>query len=144
MKIIIQEPKANEEDSVVISVKHMTEDIMRAINLLRSPRQLTVYIDNRAFALSVSEIFYIESVDLKTFVYTEQAVYQTKLKLYEVEDILNKDEFLRVNRQTIVNIKKIESFSPAGNGRFQTTLINGENIIISRQNVSALKEAFGL
>ena len=144
MKIVIQEPAHHEEDTITISVRNMTENIMRAINLLKSPNQLTVYIDNRAMPLSVSEIFYIESVDLKTFVYTEESVYQVKQKLYEVEDLLGKDEFLRINRQTIINIKKIKSFSPAGNGRFQATLTNGENVIVSRQNVSALKEVFGI
>ena len=144
LKIIIREPELNEEDSVTISVKYMTEDIMRAINLLKSPRQLTVYIDNKAFSLAVSDIFYIESVDLKTFVYAERTVYQAKLKLYEVEDFLSKDEFMRINRQTIINIKKIKSFAPAGNGRFQVTLINGEDLIISRQNVATLKEVFGI
>jgi len=144
MKIIIQDPAPNEEDSITISVKHMTDSIVRAISILKSPNQLTVYLNNNAFPLSVSEIYYVESVDLKTFVYTEQAVYQAKQKLYEVEELLDKSEFLRANRQTIVNIKKIKNIAPAGDGRFQATLTNGENVIISRQNVSAMKEVFGL
>jgi len=144
MKIIIQDPAPNEEDSITISVKHMTDSIVRAINILKSPNQLTVYLSNNAFPLAVSEIYYVESVDLKTFVYTEQAVYQAKLKLYEVEELLDKSEFLRANRQTIINIKKIKNIAPAGDGRFQATLTNGENVIISRQNVSAMKEVFGL
>ena len=111
---------------------------------MKSPQQLTVYIDNKAFSLSILDIFYVESVDLKTFVYAEHAVYQAKLKLYEVEDFLSKDDFMRINRQTIVNVKRIKSFAPAGNGRFQATLTNDENLIVSRQNVTALKEVFGV
>jgi len=122
----------------------MTEEIMRAINLLKSPQQLTVYLDNKAFSLPISDIFYVESVDLKTFVYAEHTVYQAKLKLYEVEDFLSNSEFIRINRQTIVNVKRIKSFAPAGNGRFQATLANGENLIVSRQNVTMLKEVFGV
>jgi len=144
VQIIIRDPLPGEEDSITISVKYMSDNINRAINLLKSPGQLTVYIDNNAFILPVTDIYYVESVDLKTFVYGERAVYQAKQKLYEVEEILNKNEFLRINRQTIVNIKKIKNISPAGGGRFQATLSNGEQVMISRQNVSSLKEVFGL
>lgn len=144
MKVIIRDPIIDEEDSITICVRSMTDNILRAINLIKSPSQLTVYSNNNAFILPITDIFYVESVDLKTFVYTEQTMYQAKLKLYEVEDLLNKTEFLRVNRQTIVNIRRIQNVSPAGSGRFQATLTNGEKVIVSRQNVPALKEAFGL
>ncbi|MDR0288228.1 MAG: hypothetical protein LBI03_11070 [Clostridiales bacterium] len=38
----------------------------------------------------------MESVDLKTFVYAEKAVYQSKQKLYEIEGTLNNSDFLRI------------------------------------------------
>ena len=144
MKIIIQDPAPGDEDSIIINVKSMTENVMRAINLLKSPGSIAVYIDDQSFLLPVGSIYYAESVDLKTFVYVEKTVYRSRLKLYEIEEILNESDFLRINKQTIVNIKKIKSISPAGNSRFQATLTNGERIIISRQYVPALKERFGL
>jgi len=144
MKIIIQDPAPGEDDSVTISVKHMTENIMRAINLLKSPDNLTVYLNDSAYQLPAGDIYYAESVDLKTFVYAEKAVYRSMMKLYEIEEILNKSDFLRISKQVIVNVKKIKSVAPAGDSRFQATLMNGEKVIISRQYVPALKERFGL
>jgi DNA-binding LytR/AlgR family response regulator len=144
VKIIITDPGPGEEDSVTISVKCMTENITRAINLLKSPDSLTVYIDDKAFLLPVSDIYYAESVDLKTFVYTEKTVYRSRLKLYEIEDALSKGDFLKISKQAVVNVRKIKSVSPAGDSRFQAVLTNGENVIISRQYVPALKERFGL
>jgi len=144
MKIIIQDPVPGEEDSVTISVKTMTENVIRAINLLKSPDDLTVYLNNQAYPLPVSDIFYVESVDMKTYVYAEKTVYRSMLKLYEVEEILNKSDFLRISKQVLVSVKKIKSVAPAGDSRFQATLTNGEKVIISRQYVPALKERFGL
>ncbi|MCL2388600.1 MAG: LytTR family transcriptional regulator DNA-binding domain-containing protein [Defluviitaleaceae bacterium] len=144
MRVIIRDPIKDEEDSITICVRNMTENVLRAINLIKSPSQLTVYSNNNAYILPIADIFYVESVDLKTFVYTENTIYQAKQKLYEVESILNDSEFLRINRQTIINIRRIQNVSPAGGGRFQATLTNGEKLIVSRQNVSALKEIFGL
>ncbi|MCL2335792.1 MAG: LytTR family transcriptional regulator, partial [Firmicutes bacterium] len=85
-----------------------------------------------------------ESVDLKTFVYAEKTVYRSKLKLYQIEETLHRGDFLRVSKQVILNVRKIKSISPAGEGRFQAVLTNGEKVIISRQFVPSLKERFGL
>jgi len=144
VKIIIQDPNPGEEDSITISVSSMTDNIMRAINLLKSPENLTVYLDEQAYMLPIVDVFYAESVDLKTFIYAEKTVYRSKLKLYEVEEILNKDDFLRISKQVIVNVKKMKSVAPAGDSRFQATLTNGEKVLISRQYVPTLKERFGL
>jgi DNA-binding LytR/AlgR family response regulator len=144
MKIIIQDPAPGEEDSVTVSVKTMTENIMRAINLLKSPDGITVYIDDQAVILPVSDIFYAESVDLKTFICTEKTVYRSRLKLYEIGEILDNSDFLRISKQIIVNVRKIRSVKPVGDSRFQAALSNGEKVIISRQYVPALKERFGL
>ena len=144
MKIIIRDPEPDEEDNITVCVRHMSDTILRAINMIKSPSQLTVYANSTAFIVPTSEIFYVESVDLKTYVYTQNNVYLAKNKLYEVEEMLSTSEFLRVNRQTIVNITKIQNISPAGDGRFMATLTNGEKLIISRNHVPALKEVFGL
>ena len=144
LRIIIQDPASGEEDTVTISVRCMTDSVMRAINLLKSPDSLSVTMDGQNYLLSVDDVFYVESVDLKTFVYTEKAVLRSKLKLYELEETLSYVNFLRVSKQVIINIRKIQSVSPAGDSRFQATLTNGEKVIISRQYVPALKERFGL
>ena len=147
MRIIIQDPPTGGEETITISVKSITEKITRAINLLKSPDDLTVFrADDHAqsLMLPVANVFYVESVDLKTFVYAEKAVYRSRLKLYEIEDILISGDFLRISKQIIVNVRKIRNVAPSGDGKFAANLINGETVIISRQYVPALKERFGL
>ena len=48
--------------------------------------------------------------------------------------------FFRVSRSMIINLMKITSVRPALNGRFSAILKNGEEIIISRKYVPALKQ----
>jgi DNA-binding LytR/AlgR family response regulator len=144
MRIVIQSPGHDEEESAVISVRNVTERINRAVSLLKSPDDLTVYSDEQALLLPVADVFYVESVDLKTFVYAEKAVYRSRLKLYEVGEILSAADFLRASKQLIVNVRKIRSVAPAERGRFSAKLLNGETVIISRQYVQLLKARFGL
>ena len=144
MRIIIQDPLPGEEENIIINVRTMTDKIARAIDILKSLDDLTVYTDSQALMLPISAVYYAESVEQKTFVYAEKEVYRSRLKLYEIEDLLASGDFLRVSKQVIVNIRKIRSISPAGEGRFAAKLVNGEVVIISRQFVPALKERFGL
>ncbi|WP_407920378.1 LytTR family transcriptional regulator DNA-binding domain-containing protein [Gottfriedia luciferensis] len=42
--------------------------------------------------LSSKDIFYFESVDKKNFIYTDKEVFETALRLYEVEEIQGDSE----------------------------------------------------
>ena len=86
------------------------------------------------------DLFYAESVDDRLFLYTAADSYEIRMKLYELEDLLKNKSFLRVSKSMIVNLMKITSVRPALNGRFSAILKNGEEIIISRKYVPALKQ----
>ena len=100
--------------------------------------------DGEMFKLDTKEIFYIESVDNKTFIYCKNNVYETKQKLYELEEILKGTKFFRCSKSMILNIGKIRSVSPSVNSRFEAKLVNGETAIISRQYVPTLKKKLGM
>ena len=103
--------------------------------------QLTGSIDDRQFEIPVSDIFYIEAVDNKTFIYTQSKVYETRQKLYELEEILKTKRFLRISKSTLLNLMKVSSIKPALNGRFTAVLYSGEETVISRKYVPELKKA---
>ena len=94
--------------------------------------------------LSLKDIFYFETVDNKTFVYSATEVYQTNLKLYELEVRLTNSYFIRTSKSLILNILKIEHVTPAFNSRFEAKLENNETIIISRKFAPLLKKKLGI
>ena len=96
--------------------------------------------DEKQFRLPVVDIFYIESVDDKTFIYMENDCYGSRKKLYEFEELLTSRDFARISKAVIVNLMKIVSIRPALNGRFLCKLTNGEEVIISRKYVPEIKE----
>jgi DNA-binding LytR/AlgR family response regulator len=144
MKIIIEDLPSGEEETCVIRVKSVTDNITRAMNLLKTPDAVTVFSEEGGLILDTNEIYYIESVDMKTFVYAETAVYQSRLRLYELEELLTSGDFLRVSKQTIINVPKIREVMPAGGGRFTALLDNNEKVIIARSYVPSLKRRFGI
>jgi len=144
VKIVIKQPAEEAGDKVTIEVKQMTSKILRAIEILNQSDDLTVYLGNKVFLLPTSNVLYIETVDSKTYVYTKDEVYLNRLKLSEIEKLLDKGDFFRVSKQMLINLQKVENISPAGEGRFKAELFNGEAIVVSRQFVPKLKEIYGI
>ena len=102
---------------------------------------LTGSIDERIYQFNLSDIFYFEAVDERVFAYTKSKAYELKIRLYELENAYSDKHFIRCSKSFIINLMKLESISPALNGRFTAHMKNGENIIISRQYVPEIKRA---
>ena len=100
--------------------------------------------DGETVMLKLSAILYAESVDKKTFVYTESKVYETDKRLYELEEMLDKRDFFRCSKSVIVNIGKIEKLKPEITRNILATLTNGEVIVVSRRYATELKKLIGI
>lgn len=101
--------------------------------------QITGSCDGMQYEIPIMNIYYVEAVDNRVFLYCSKQIYETKRRLYEIEDILVGKNFLRVSKSVVLNLMKVKAIRPAMNGRFLAILLNDEEIIISRKYVSALK-----
>jgi DNA-binding LytR/AlgR family response regulator len=145
MKITIDEVPNHIETEIIIKCSSVDDEIKRLISMLKlSEEKILVLLDGTTHLIQPLDIFYFESVDKKTFVYTKNQVFETHLKLYEVEDKLSKYDFFRGSKSTVINISKIKKLSPKFNGRLEVLLENDEKLIISRQYVPIIKEILGL
>ncbi len=132
----------SQPEVVEIHCHKISDEVKEIVAFVKSRQgQLTGTIDDIQFEIPVTEIFYIEAVDNKTFIYTKDKVYQTKHKLYELEELLKNKRFVRSSKSTLLNLMKISSIKPALNGRFTAVLYSGEETIISRKYVPELKKA---
>ena len=125
-----------------IQCHSVSEEVREIVAFVKSRQgQLTGIADERQYEISISDIFYIESVDNKAFIYTKSKVYETRQKLYELEEMLSKKHFLRVSKSTLLNLMKVSAIKPALNSRFTAVLQSGEQVVITRKYVPALKKA---
>ena len=130
-----------EPERVEIFCHALSDEVREIVAFVKSRRgQLTGTLDDRQYEVPVTDIFYIESVDNKTFIYSSKDCYETTRKLYEFEELLKGRSFLRISKSVVLNIMKVDSIKPALNGRFSCILRNGEEVIISRKYVNPFKE----
>ena len=142
MDVAIEKVGAGDAEQVLIRCRAVTEEV-REIEAFVKSRQgrLSGVRDERQYEVAVSEVYYIESVDGKTFLYTREQVYETTYRIYELESLLKSKAFLRISKSMLLNLMKIRAIRPALNGRFSAVLQTGEEVIISRSYVKDLKSA---
>ena len=141
MEVKISKIPQNESELVDIRCHRETDAVREIADFVRTRQgQIFGTLDGRQYGIAVSEILYIESVDNRTFIYTSSKVFESKQRIYELEDILKPRHFLRISKGAIANLMKINSVKPALGGRFGAVLSNGEEIIISRKYVADLKK----
>lgn len=145
MRITIDENQALEEEEVIIRCREADENILKMIHNIKSSLEVFIgYDGEHIHRLHPREIYYIEAVDNKVFFYCREKVYESRQKLYELEEFGRGMMFLRVSKSVVLNLTKIKYITPAFNGRFEAVLENGETQIISRQYVPDLKRLLHL
>jgi len=145
LEVIIQEPNDGENEKIIVKVYEVSPRLLNVLDQLKDNDDvLAAYMGNEMRAVAIKNIYYIESVDNKTWLYCESEIYESKHKLYELEEALNASAFLRISKSSIVNLRKIKSLTTALRGRLEAILINEEVLIVSRSYVDKLKKRLGL
>ena len=144
MKVEIQKVNSYEEEQAVIRAVQVTENIQTAIHALEnSSLAITARSNGKTLFCPIDKIYYIESVDKRSFVYTRDDCLEVQYRLYELENTLSRN-FFRAAKAMIINMRKIKSVRAELNGRMTAELLNGERVIIARSYVKELKERLGL
>ena len=145
MKVTILEKKAGEEDEIIVKCDYLDENLTKLINQFKGSKgKMNLYKDSKIVFVESAEVLYFESVDDTVFAYTKDCVYETKSKLYQLENELPSNTFFRANKAVIVNLDKIDSLVPVFGGRFEAILQNGYKVVVSRNYLNTLKELLGL
>lgn len=144
MRVEVKTVRSYEEENAVICAVKITEDMQSAIDVLEhNCRVLPVIHEDENVMCQTDKIYYIESIDKRTYVYTRDHCYETKYRLYELDELMSRN-FIRTAKAMIVNIRKIKSVKSELNGRMIAELLNGEQVVIARSYVKDLKERLGV
>lgn len=145
MKITINIDANVQDTDVVIHCNQLSPEIEKILATLRIlNQQMMVTKESETHILDVSEIIYVEAIDRKTFVYTKKEIYESKLKLYEMEEKLMQCGFFRVSKSCLVQLKYIKSLKNDVDRKIRLTLKSGEQIMVSRQYADEMKRRLGV
>ncbi|MFJ8088800.1 LytTR family DNA-binding domain-containing protein [Lysinibacillus sp. NPDC095746] len=145
MKIKINIEKQYDEIEVHIYANEYNAEIEQLMKQLKKNEVNVIdgYRDNEIHMLKTNDIYCIYAEGIKVFFQTEEEEFDSKRRIYELEQLLG-DKFVRVNKSTLVNISKITSIQLGPLGSTQLFLENEISVVVSRNYLKKLKQALGI
>lgn len=94
--------------------------------------------------IPLRDIARIYAFNQKVYAEDSKGTYALHQKLYELEESLDENEFIRISKSEIVNLKQIKKIDMNAMGTIKVILLNGTQTYTSRRNVTRLKKVLGI
>lgn len=146
MQIELKIDSSCKEPKIIVMTDKITEEINQLLKKLSSetPSMLAGFQEDTLKILDQQNIIRIYACDGKIFAVTEDGEYTLRLRLYELEERLDKNNFVRISNSEIINLKKVKNFDLSFTGTICVSLSNGSATYVSRRYVSKIKQVLGI
>ena len=134
-----------EENEVLLRCRQLDEEMLEILAILRErSAKLVAFEDGEVHMLEPRAVYYADTVDGKTFLYTASAVLESHQSLAAMQDAFASMVFIRIGKSQLCNLHHVAKLKSLPNARIELTLKNGERLVASRHYVQNLKEKLGL
>ncbi|MDL2318644.1 LytTR family transcriptional regulator DNA-binding domain-containing protein [Eubacteriales bacterium OttesenSCG-928-A19] len=134
-----------DENELVLRCRELDEEMLEVLAILRErSAKLAGYKDGEIHLLQPGDVLYAEAVDGKTFLYTADAVLETRQSLSALQDAYGEMGLLRTSKSLLCNLHHVARLKSLPNSRIEITLENGERVIASRRYIRDLEERLGV
>ena len=145
MRVTVEQIDRTREEELIVRCYDPSAAWVSSVTEAASDhRTICGWQEDTMHRLRLTEIFYFEVVDDRSFLYTQAAVFEAKEKLYEFERLCAGSTLFRCSKSMILNAEKIDYVCPSLSGRFEAVLSNGEKVVVSRKYVADLKRMLGV
>ena len=140
--ILRKEQRPQQQDiEVLITYPEENKTVERIVSFINSLNEIIQCNSNgRIKTISISDIYYVESVDKIAVVYCEKNNYRTKHRLYQLYEKLIDKGFVQISKYCILNINKLDSIKPLFNSRMEATLTNGARLYVNRKYIDSIEK----
>ena len=133
MKLIKTKEKDLEENYLELHYDTIDDETSAVLERLRDTlRYIEGTYEDKKVTIALTDIFYIETVDRKTFAYTQDMCVEIKEALRDILEEYSKIGFVRISKSAIVNIYKIKKLQGDINMRVIIFLKNDEKLVMNR------------
>lgn len=144
MQVKVEIDEAIIEPYAIIYTNEINEDIKDVVNYFnKKDVPLCVLKNERIVILKQKDICMIRIEGGKTMIYTINASYQSKKRLYEIYQSVGKD-FMQISKQTVINLSYLRSVEASLSGTLLIKLKNKQSDYVSRKYLPAFKKYLGL
>ncbi|WP_028044257.1 LytTR family DNA-binding domain-containing protein [Candidatus Stoquefichus massiliensis] len=134
------------EPIVIIKTNQMTDEITELIEQLHITQQNIIagFHNDTVELLDVEKVIRFYSLNKKVYAQTDTKKFIVRLRLYELEERLSHQSFVRISHSEIINLKAIQKMDLSYTGTIAVILSNQVTTYVSRRYVSKIKKVLGI
>ena len=146
MQIEIKIDETCREPKVVILTDRITDEVNNLFNSLNGsqPQAVAGFQQDRIEILDPEQIIRCYAAGQRVYAQTRQGEYTIRLRLYELEERLDKRSFVRISNSEIINIKRVISMDLSFSGTICVNLEGDTVSFASRRYVTKIKKLLGI
>ena len=129
------------EPELLICADQKTKEVEKIREKIAETLSVSIigYTTSGAELLSCNDIIRIYAEGERVYAECKNGVYTLKKKLYEMEQNLPEEEFVRISRAELVNVHKIKRLYTGMTGTIKMYLQGDIETYVSRRNVGRIK-----
>ena len=129
--------------TVTIEYPEYTESIKGLIKRIKSlDLSFSAFTDDRQIRIELADVYYLENVDRKVFLYTAEDVYRLDASMTEIGKITEDSDLVKISRTCYMNTAHLNEIRQLKNSHLEAMLDNGERLIVSRKYLHDIKRRF--
>lgn len=131
IKVSITAPEFNDD----------VQNILNSLSTVSENRNIIVATkNNELFLLKASDILYFYSDEKYIYAKTKEVGYKVKQKMYELEECLPTNKYIRISSAYIINIDKTVSFDMGQIGSLYAKMEDGKKLEVSKRRIKEVKK----
>lgn len=146
MQIEIKIDGSYPEPKIIILTAAVTEEVNKIVDKLskETPQIISGSKNEKVEVIEQGDLLRVYANAGKVYAVTDKGEYAIRLRLYEMEERLNLNQFVRISNSEIINLKKVENFDLSFTGTICVKLVDGTTTYVSRRYVSKIKTILGI
>lgn len=143
LKVLLDIDRDYKETKVIIETPALDASVQEVLDFIkgRDTEFLVGKVDEMQHILKPQDIHFFHTENDSVLAVNANGSYKLKEKLYELEDILPSNKFIRLSKSVIANLHELSRFEASFNGTLCVYFKSGVKEYVSRTYVSAIKDA---
>ena len=129
--------------TVIVEYPEYDKSVDNLINKIKNMSiSFTGKSDGKTVSIDISDIYYIENVERKIFLYSKKDIYRYDGSMADIDSSISETDLVRLSRTCFMNVSHLKEIMQIKNSHLEAVLDNGEKLIVSRKYLKDIKKIF--
>ena len=129
--------------TVIVEYPEYDKSVDNLINKIKNMSiSFTGKSDGKTVSIDISDIYYIENVERKIFLYSKKDIYRYDGSMADIDSSISETDLVRISRTCFMNVSHLKEIMQIKNSHLEAVMDNGEKLIVSRKYLKDIKKIF--